>query len=146
VISNVSNVTIPGGNSGQVLTSTGNGKVAWSNGGSIAGGLSNGSSNVNIAVSGGPITLSSGGNANVIVVNQSNVIVNAEIWANGNIYADYFDGDGSRLDNINAANIRGNLAMSGAFVIGGRSTNKTIIMDRGQFGVASRSGIIVVNS
>ena len=69
----VSNVTITGGSNGQVLTTNGSGVLSWSTPSGGGASISNGTSNVNIATSGGNITMGVGGVANVVTVTSSNV-------------------------------------------------------------------------
>lgn len=69
----VSNVTITGGSNGQVLTTNGSGVLSWSTPSGGVASISNGTSNVNIATSGGNITMGVGGVANVVTVTSSNV-------------------------------------------------------------------------
>lgn len=100
-----SNLVITGGVAGQVLLNNGANTLIWSNGGPS---IANGISNVSINTSGGPVTVSSGGVANVITVNPSNVVVQGlELWVSGNVRANYFDGNGARLSSLNAANLIG---------------------------------------
>ena len=65
----VGNVHITGGSSGYVLQTDGSGTLSWV-AQSVGGGsnISNGTSNVNIASSGGNVTTSVGGNANILTV------------------------------------------------------------------------------
>ena len=104
-LGNVGNIKIFGGTSSQILINDGSNGLVWGNGPNA---ISNGSSNVTIATSGGPVTISSGGVSNVVTVNPSNIVVQAvEVWVSGNVRANYFDGNGARLTNLNAANLVG---------------------------------------
>lgn len=156
-VSNIANVKLPGGNTNQVLISTGNGGVAWSNTAQISNGISNGTSSVTIPSLNGPVTISSNNTSNIVVVNgpftgtnvnnnYPNVVINGELWVNGNVRANYFDGDGSRLANINAGNIRGNMMYSGSFLVAGRTlaTDKTITISSGKFNIGTRAGNLVI--
>lgn len=60
--------------------------------------ISNGTSNVNIAIADGNVTTSVGGTANVFVVSTSGVT------------ATYFNGDGNGISNIQGANVIGDVA------------------------------------
>lgn len=151
-VASVGNITIPGGSNGQVLTTNGNGNLYWSDccgANGISGtGIANGTSNITIADANGPVTISANGIPNIVVVNgpnatngYPNVVINGELWANGNIRADYFDGDGSRLSNINSANIVGNLTLSGSFMVYCRTVNRPIIIERGEFIISKRGDI-----
>lgn len=115
VLPNVGNIRIGGGNAGEVLTTYGNGVVYWSG---DSGQISNGTSNVKVLYQNGPVSISSANTANIFTVygpglyvspynNTSVIVANAEMWVSGNVRATVFDGDGSRLSNINAANIVG---------------------------------------
>lgn len=71
------NVSIPGGNAGDVLSTDGNGNLYWAAPGSgtvISSELSNGSSNVVVDLNGN-IRFSSGGVANVMSVGTSGIVV-----------------------------------------------------------------------
>lgn len=147
-IGNVANVRISGGNVGQTLIANTNGNLMWG----YPPQISNGVSSVAISTINGPISISSNGASNIMVVNgpsignpTPNVVINGETWANGNVRANYFDGDGSRLSNINSANIVGNLTLSGSFLIAGRgANNKSITISSGKFSLTTRSGSVVI--
>ena len=68
----VGNVTITGGTNGQVLTTNGSNVLSWT---TVAGGggasISNGTSNVNIASSGGNVTVGVGGSAGILTISTS---------------------------------------------------------------------------
>lgn len=152
-VSNIANVGLPGGSAGQVLLSNGNGGVTWSNIAAVSGGIANGTSNVAIANINGAVTISANSVANIVVVNgpnvtnnYPNVVINGELWVSGNVRANYFDGDGSRLSNITAANIVGNLTLSGSFLVTGRNDIKTITISSGVFNLGTRSGNMVIAS
>ncbi len=76
-LGSVSNVKITGGTSGYYLQTDGTGNLTWAAGGGGGGGssISNGTSNVNIATSGGNVTVGVGGTANVLNISTSNVNV-----------------------------------------------------------------------
>jgi hypothetical protein len=70
------NIKITGGTSGQFLSTDGAGNLSWATGGGGGGGganIANGTSNVNIATSGGNITMGVGGVANVVVVSTAGI-------------------------------------------------------------------------
>lgn len=80
----VGNVTILGGTNGQVLTTNGGGGLSWT---TVSGGgagsssnITNGTSNVNIASSGGNITATVGG-TNVLNITSSGLIVTGNVTA-----------------------------------------------------------------
>ena len=68
------NVIITGGTNGYVLSTDGSGTLSWiASGGGGGASISNGTSNVNIAASGGNITMGVGGVANVVVVSTAGI-------------------------------------------------------------------------
>ena len=71
------------GTSSQVLATYGNGTTYWTTLSSSS--ISNGTSNVSIATVNGNITLSVGGIANVAVVSTTEVTVQGNVVANGNV-------------------------------------------------------------
>jgi len=80
----VGNVTITGGTNGYVLSTNGSGTLSWvaqSSGGGAS--ISNGTSNVNIATSGGNVTTSVNGNANILVVTGTGANVNGTLKVTG---------------------------------------------------------------
>ena len=70
----VGNVKITGGTTGQYLQTDGSGNLSWAAISNVPG-ISNGTSNVNIATSGGNITMAVNGTASVVNVSSSNVNV-----------------------------------------------------------------------
>ena len=82
----VGNVTITGGTSGYYLQTNGSGTLTWA---AIptGTGISNGTSNVNIPVINGNITLSVGGNANIVTVTGTGINVAGTANINGNVSA-----------------------------------------------------------
>jgi len=88
----VGNVTITGGSSGQFLRTNGSGVLTWSAIPSGTG-IINGTSNVDIATSGGNVTTSVGGNANVLVVTGTGANISGTLSVSGN----------SNVGNIGAA-------------------------------------------
>ena len=80
----VGNVTITGGTNGYVLSTNGSGTLSWvaqSAGGGAS--ISNGTSNVNIATSGGNVTTGVNGNANILVVTGTGANVNGTLSVTG---------------------------------------------------------------
>ena len=80
----VGNVTITGGTNGYVLSTNGSGTLSWvaqSSGGGAS--ISNGTSTVNIATSGGNVTTSVNGNANILVVTGTGANVNGTLKVTG---------------------------------------------------------------
>ena len=84
----VGNVVITGGTNGYVLSTNGSGGLSWiaSGGGGGGASISNGTSNVNIAVADGNITMGVGGTSNVVVI--SNTGITALILPRNITYAD----------------------------------------------------------
>ncbi len=85
-LGNVGNVTILGGTNGQVLTTNGSGGLSWTTvsggGGSSGSNITNGTSNVDIATSGGNITAAVGGTS-VLNITSSGLIVTGNVTATG---------------------------------------------------------------
>ena len=80
----VGNVAITGGTNGYVLSTNGSGTLSWvaqSAGGGAS--ISNGTSNVNIATSGGNVTTGVNGNANILVVTGTGANVNGTLSVTG---------------------------------------------------------------
>jgi hypothetical protein len=100
----VGNVIITGGTNGQYLQTNGSGNLVWS---TVASGassnISNGTSNVSIAASGGNVTVGVGGTANVIVASTGGANVTGNIGVTGNVTA----------NNLSA----GNIVVVGGFTI-----------------------------
>jgi len=127
----VGNVKITGGTSGYLLSTDGTGTLSWIAPPSTST-ISNGNSNVNIATSGGNVTTSVNGTANVQVVTATGVNVAGTLNATGNLtvananlgnlaVANFFQGDGSVLSNITGANVTGQVG--NALVAGTVYTN-----------------------
>ena len=72
--------------------------------GNLLGGLSNGTSNVNIPSTNGNVNISVSGNANVAVITGTGVNVAGTLDATGNITGNYFIGNGSQLTGVNTNN------------------------------------------
>lgn len=120
----VANVHISGGTSGYLLSTNGSGTLSWTAPPSATS-IVNGTSNVSISSSGGNVTTSVGGTANVVVVDTGGANVTGNLTVSGNliagnlttsgssgnvsganyVIANYFQGDGSLLTNLNASNI-----------------------------------------
>jgi hypothetical protein len=84
----VGNLKITGGTVDYVLRTDGAGNLSWvaqSGGGGGGSSISNGSSNVNIATSGGEVTTSVAGNANVLVITGTGANVNGYANITGNV-------------------------------------------------------------
>lgn len=87
----VGNITITGGSPNYVLSTDGAGSLSWKaqtgGGGGSGDSISNGASNVSIAVSSGNINMSVGGIANIVTVTNSGVIVsgNTDLGSNANV-------------------------------------------------------------
>jgi hypothetical protein len=81
----VGNVTITGGTPGQYLQTNGSGGLAWSTviSGSTSN-ISNGTSNVSIPVVNGNVTISSAGNANIVVVTGTGANITGTLSVTGN--------------------------------------------------------------
>jgi hypothetical protein len=108
----IGNVAISGGASGQYLQTDGAGALTWSSV-PVGSGLSNGTSNINIPAVNGNINFSSNAQPNILVVSNTGAFITGNLLVNGNVIANtasYFAGDGSRISNINGANITGTVA------------------------------------
>jgi hypothetical protein len=127
----VGNVKITGGTSGYLLSTDGTGTLSWIAPPSTST-ISNGNSNVNIATSGGNVTTSVNGTANVQIVTATGVNVAGTLNATGNLtvananlgnlaVANFFQGDGGLLSNIAGANVTGQVG--NALVAGTVYTN-----------------------
>ena len=122
----IANVHIAGGTTGQYLQTDGSGTLSWA---TVSGGgsnIANGTSNVNIASSGGNVTASVGGNANVVVITGTGANVNGYLSITGAITtgggtggtfsganlisANFFSGDGSLLTGLPAGYANSNVA------------------------------------
>ena len=111
IFGDASTVVITGGTSGQFLSTDGAGNLSWATGGGGGGGasISNGSSNVNIAASGGNVTVGVGGTANVMTITTTgaNITGYANITGNatvGNITAGAGSGGSITGANLVSAN------------------------------------------
>ena len=79
----VGNVKITGGSASQYLQTDGSGNLSWVTLATLTT-ISNGTSNLTIPVSGGNVNISTGGNANVLVVTTTGVNVSGTLNATGN--------------------------------------------------------------
>lgn len=103
------NVIITGGTVGQVLTTDGAGNLTWTDvedGASI----SNGTSNVDVAPANGNVSISVGGNANIVVVTSTGMNVTGYSNTTGNIIG------GGELNISGNAVIGGNLTVDGNLI------------------------------
>jgi hypothetical protein len=112
----VANVHISGGSNGQYLKTDGSGGLSF---GTVdTDTLTNGTSNVDIPVADGNVTISVGGNANTVVFSTAGANIAGYINATGNLTvananlgglatATHFSGDGSNLSNIAGSNVTG---------------------------------------
>jgi hypothetical protein len=116
----VANVHISGGSSGYMLTTDGSGTLSWSAPASSTA-IVNGTSNVNIATSGGNVTTSVGGTADVIVVTSTGANIAGYVNLTGNltaanaalgnlVSANFFSGNGSLLTSITGGNVTGTVS------------------------------------
>ena len=80
----VGNVKITGGSSSQYLQTDGTGNLSWATVSLSSASISNGTSNVSIPASGGNVNISVAGNANVLVTTGSGVNVSGSLNATGN--------------------------------------------------------------
>jgi hypothetical protein len=80
----VGNVKITGGSSSQYLQTDGTGNLSWATVSLSSAIISNGTSNVSIPASGGNVNISVAGNANVLVTTGSGVNVSGSLNATGN--------------------------------------------------------------
>jgi hypothetical protein len=100
-LGNVGNVYITGGESGQYLQTNGSGNLSWVSLDTDT--LANGSSNVSIDSSGGDVTVSVDGEANVAVFSYDGLTVA------GSVGATSFSGEASGLGNLTGANVVGDV-------------------------------------
>jgi hypothetical protein len=91
-LGSVSNVTITGGSSGEFLRTNGSGVLTWSDVPANSS-IINGTSNINIATSGGNVTTSVGGTSNVLIVTSTGANITGTLSVSGN----------SNVGNIGAA-------------------------------------------
>jgi len=116
----VANLHISGGTGGYVLSTDGSGTLSWiaQSGGGGGASISNGTSNVNIAASGGNVTVGVGGTANVMTVTSTGANITGNLSTSGNITAgnanlgnattaNFFIGSGNNLSNIQGSNVTG---------------------------------------
>lgn len=121
----IGNVKITGGTSGQYLSTDGTGNLSWST--VAAGGgssISNGTSNVNIPVANGNVTVSVNSVSNVVVFDENGFTVSGgtgNITGANYVIANYFSGNGSILSSLTGANVTGQVA--NALVAGTVYTN-----------------------
>ena len=102
-LGSVGNVAITGGTSGQVLSTNGAGGLSFITIGTA--GVSNGNSNVAIATAGGNVTTSVAGNANILVVTGTGILVNGDGNVTGNLTAGNIVAGGGSGGNITGANL-----------------------------------------
>ena len=69
----------------------------------------NGTSNVDVAIASGPITMAVGGTSNVVIVTTAGVNVAGVINATGNITGSYVLGNGSQLTSLTGSSVVGNV-------------------------------------
>ena len=101
----VGNVFITGGVAGQYLQTNGTGNLSWQSISVAVSNIANGSSNVNIPISGGNVNTTVGGTANVFVVS----IAGANITGTGNVTGNMNAGNLVTAGQVNG----GTLAISG---------------------------------
>jgi filamentous hemagglutinin len=111
----VGNVKITGGTSGYVLSTDGTGNLSWISAPEPTS-IANGTSNVRIATSGGNVTTSVAGNANILTVTGTGVNIAGTLNATGVI-----TGNGNGLSNLVGANVTGQVG--NALVAGTVYTN-----------------------
>ena len=107
----VGNLRITGGTSGHVLQTDGSGSLSWvspAGSGSVFS-ISKGTSNVNVPIENGNITIGIGGTSNVVVVTTTGIVVNGNIDAGPN----YVIGNGYYLTDVDAgtANIANSIIL-----------------------------------
>jgi hypothetical protein len=83
----VGNVKITGGTSGYVLSTDGSGTLSWveQSGGGGGASIANGTSNVNIPTANGNILFSINGTPNIVVVSQSQFLIDTSANITGNL-------------------------------------------------------------
>ena len=120
-LGNVANIKISGGSANYVLKTDGAGNLSWvAQGGGTGTGISNGTSNIQIATANGNITAGVSGNANVLVITGTGLNVSGSVQTGtgsggnisgaNNITANFFIGAGNGLSNIQGANVSGAVA------------------------------------
>ena len=111
----VANLHISGGASGQILSTDGAGVLTWIPQTTYAPAyVSNGTSNVNVPVSNGNVTITVGGVSNVLVATTTGIVVKGNIDAGAN----YVKGNGYYLTDIDAgtANIANSIVVGNSAV------------------------------
>lgn len=113
-LGNTSVVRITGGTLGQYLRTDGTGNLSWS---SVSAGsnISNGTSNVNIPVASGSITMSVAGVANIAVITLTGATINGNITATGTIVGTLGTAE---QPNITSVGTLTSLAVSGNATVG----------------------------
>jgi hypothetical protein len=99
----IGNVTITGGSSGQVLSTNGSGGLSFITLSSSS--ISNGNSNVSIPSANGNVNISAVGNANVVVISGTGLLVNGDGNVTGNLTAGNIVAGGGSGGNITGANL-----------------------------------------
>lgn len=113
----IGNVKITGGSSGQVLQTDGVGNLSFA---TISGsGISNGTSNVNIATSGGNVTVGVGGTANTVVFASTTTTINTPIRTANTVII------GNLSGNTSVATTRGDVAIGYQAGAGSQSLDPT---------------------
>ena len=105
IVSAVGNLIIPGGNSGQFLSTNGNGALRWATVSSTS--LANGTSNI-IIEQNGNVNISSDGTDNVFVVTSTGAAITGAVGIGGALgVTGLITGNGGGLSNIVGANVTG---------------------------------------
>jgi hypothetical protein len=131
------------GNSGQVLSTDGNGVLSWATAGSGSS-ISNGNSNVSIAAANGNVTISAVGNANIVVITGTGANIAGNLTLRDTIK--FANGTDS---NVTLANIQGGVGTNGNGIIlnvGTAATDGVQIAGSGRIQATSGSAALVLNN
>jgi len=116
----VGNITITGGSSGYVLSTDGSGGLSWvaqSGGSGNGAGISNGTSNVNIATVNGNVTVGVAGNANVATFTGTGLVLGNLTLNSSNVQLGANSGVGSPGSNRVAIGANAGSSNSGSFTV-----------------------------
>lgn len=164
-----SNVIITGGSANYVLQTDGAGNLSWASAASGSN-ISNGTSNVSIATSGGNVTTSVAGNANILVVTGTGANVNGTLSVSGNgtfanvsggnlVSANYLTGTLTTAAQPNVTSlgtlssltatgniVSGNLTTGGALSVTGNANVGNLVTGGGSGGNISGANVITANT
>jgi len=101
----------------------GNGSQLTGITGGIQSSIVNGNSNVNIAASGGNITMGVNGTAGIVTITKTGANITGTANVSGNITGNYFVGNGSLLTSLTGANVTGTVANATSATTAGTVTS-----------------------